>query len=602
MATQLNLNYVRFVRSVTTPIVANTQFVALMKSGFEMLKAAPWMESTQRKSELPVNDPLTFVASDVYDAYKASITTASSGKQSCSMGMAAYRFKIPAYAISNSVYVDAIKATVGADKFAYSGLKIAAIASNDATPPTDWTILRAGGFGATVDATGDFSSPDTTVAPNTFGYLASREALVSAATNKAEDLTLDLSALAANYTYLYLIVSMYDYTDYRASRQYWIEGSGIVMGESALVTFGSSVTADSADASDIATADTAVAWPLPQTSAIFGMANSTTTPKGFYLRLSNETFFQDVFRANSYWTSASSAGNYHNSMACAKSICDLVRFGTSAYATKMTLGVTASYDERPASAAWKYNGVLQQEMVLLSVAAGTDAIADTPFTNATTGFNMFKQKGLVCNFQAIDASTLTTPNRYWYKQVRHFMCPYTLFTSDKMKPGSRLIVANGSTVQDLTGVNVRLTAWHIPFGSGDYNYLFGTTLFCVGLGGLHQSGDFLNASADVVTETLNLYTTAYKKGDDTFTAYTFKAYKIGSVNLPSSISANQAFEYIVPDGIDNSAGGCIVLSPIATDVTQGITSGADNGIGLSKAFNYTSDAKAVGWLPKVSIV
>jgi hypothetical protein len=245
MATALKLPYVRFVRQITTSPGANPQFVAMMEDGLSALKAAAWRPAAASLSSIamPSNDPLNFAPDDKYDAYKASKTTAASGVQTCNLGMAAYRYKIPADAISGSHYVQSVVATVGADKFSYSGVKVAFILSDSATPPVSWALLRSGGLGTTPDATGEFATYDAD--PEVYGVLNSRDqASVSSATNKAEEFTFDLSSVAANYAYLYVIISMYDYTDYRANRPYWIEGCGVLNGESLEVTLEGTVTAD----------------------------------------------------------------------------------------------------------------------------------------------------------------------------------------------------------------------------------------------------------------------------------------------------------------------------------------------------------------------
>ena len=67
---------------------------------------------------------------------------------------------------------------------------------------------------------------------------------MASATNKAQSFVFDLSAITADYAYLWIYISMYNYTDYRANRPYWVEGAGIVNGATAVVEFASSVTAD----------------------------------------------------------------------------------------------------------------------------------------------------------------------------------------------------------------------------------------------------------------------------------------------------------------------------------------------------------------------
>lgn len=245
MAITLNLPYVRFVRQVTTGPGANPQFVALMEEGLAKLKTVAWQEALNDPATvaMPTNDPVNFVPNDKYDVYKASKTVAGSGVQSCNLGMVAYRFKIPSDAVNNDNFVKEVTATLGADKFAYSGIKAAVVLSQFSAPPTDWDLLTKGGFSSVVDTTNKFATYDAT--PEVYGVLNSRaQASVADATNKAESFTFDLSAISISYPYLYLVLTMFDYTDYRANRPYWIEGSGIINGDSVSVTFTSDVIAD----------------------------------------------------------------------------------------------------------------------------------------------------------------------------------------------------------------------------------------------------------------------------------------------------------------------------------------------------------------------
>jgi hypothetical protein len=237
MANEMKLPYVRFVRRVQSANKAIVQWKTTMAETFEALKIASWKESTALASEvsMPVNAPLTFTPSDAYDTFKMSSTVAGSGKQTCHMGMAAYRFTIPADAITDSTHPTAVTLSLGTDKFNTSGLRVALYLSNTDTPPTDWTICREG----------TQHIPDETIDTVTLGILASRTLLVSTATNSAGEYTVTFDpVIAANNAYLYVIISNYDYEDYRASREYYIEGSGVLDGANVQVGFEASVTAD----------------------------------------------------------------------------------------------------------------------------------------------------------------------------------------------------------------------------------------------------------------------------------------------------------------------------------------------------------------------
>jgi hypothetical protein len=219
-----------------------------MDENFIKLKTAAWVPSSALPSDvaMPANTPLTFTLNDKYDAFKMSSTTSASGVETAYAGMAAYRLTIPADAISGHKYIKGLTVTLGADKFAYSGIKVAVHASNTATPSTDWSMLRAGGYGTNVDASKEFATYDDD--PEVSGVLDAPEASVASATNKAQSFVFDLSAINADYAYLWIYISMYNYTDYRANRPYWVEGAGIVNGATAVVEFESSVTADASTA------------------------------------------------------------------------------------------------------------------------------------------------------------------------------------------------------------------------------------------------------------------------------------------------------------------------------------------------------------------
>ena len=222
----------------------------MMDENYIKLQTAPWVPAAAFANDvaMPANTPLTFALNDKYDAFKMSSTTSGSGIETAYAGMAAYRLKIPDDAISGSHYIKGLTVTLGADKFAYSGIKVAVHATDDTTPATSWEILRTGAIGSTVDTSKEFATYDAD--PEVSGVLDAPEASVSSATNKAQSFVFDLSAIADNYAYLWIYISMYNYTDYRANRPYWVEGSGIINGATAVVEFDASVTADASVAWD----------------------------------------------------------------------------------------------------------------------------------------------------------------------------------------------------------------------------------------------------------------------------------------------------------------------------------------------------------------
>jgi hypothetical protein len=244
MANEIYLPYRRFVRRAQSNSKAIVGWKTTMSETFEALKVAPWRLSAADLNNItmPVNAPLTFTDSDEYDTFKMTSTSAGAGTQVCHMGMAAYRYKIPADAISGSKYPTNITLSLGTDKFNTSGLRVAAYLSNATTPPSGWTECREGT---------EFI-PDETLSGVTLGILASRTPTVATATNASSSYSLSFSpAISANNSYLYIILSNYDYTSYRASREYYIEGAGILDGANVQVGFASAVTPDADTTTDL---------------------------------------------------------------------------------------------------------------------------------------------------------------------------------------------------------------------------------------------------------------------------------------------------------------------------------------------------------------
>lgn len=242
MKTTVTLPYTRFIRRANSGVITNTQWLGAMDSTFEALKTAPWIETAEQNARHTVNDPINLDFSGAeYDAFRQSgAAIAETGEQVCFMGMAVYRIAVPSTA--QSTHITGISFRASSDKFCVGGLKIAAILSNSATPPTDWEILRHGGTASAPDVTGKFATIGAVDEQNneTAGILADTATSTATAQNHAGTFTLDLSDNAASYTHIYLAVSMFQAAGTR--REYWIEGSGAIDGTSIAVTFAEAIT------------------------------------------------------------------------------------------------------------------------------------------------------------------------------------------------------------------------------------------------------------------------------------------------------------------------------------------------------------------------
>lgn len=244
MSTTLKVPYKRFTRRAQSGLLTNTQWLSAMASTSEYLRVAPWVKSEIAIAMFPVNTPSTpSFFSDVYDCFKQSGDAQSgTGSQRIFMGMSAYQLKIPTSA--SSTFISSILFRAGSDKFCVGGLKISAILSNSETPPTDWLLLRNGGAGVIADTTSTFATYGTMDEANeTLGVLAETSNTISGSSGHVGSFLLNLSAVTTAYRYLYLVVSLFDHQTYR--REYWVEGSGAIDGDSIEVVFNGVVTADS---------------------------------------------------------------------------------------------------------------------------------------------------------------------------------------------------------------------------------------------------------------------------------------------------------------------------------------------------------------------
>lgn len=233
MSTTLHLTYKRFVRRADSGLITNTQFLAAMDTVDGKLKTAPWVETDLLDAVHPVNSPsLGGFAGQAYDAYRQSGDAApGTGRQCVYGGMALYRFSVPASA--SGTFINSLSLKVSGDKFLVGGLTIAAILSDSATPPTDWTLLRTGGVNATVDASSKFAAS---------AVVAETATLVSQSQNRTDAITLDLSDETSYHPWLWVAVSLTTFASYR--REYWVEGSGALVGAECAVTFAGEVTPD----------------------------------------------------------------------------------------------------------------------------------------------------------------------------------------------------------------------------------------------------------------------------------------------------------------------------------------------------------------------
>lgn len=238
--TTLKLPFKRFVAQVSSaPARSKSSYLALMAENLEALKKCPWREAAVVPVSLTGHD---FTAStqfgDAFDAFKltGNYETATMTEIAYA-GMAAYRFKIPASAMTGSVPVVSVSLPVSRDRFLKDGLHVATAFSDSAEPSADWETIRGSGALAASSV------------------LAQSAATLMEGSADATTVTLDLSGVSSGNpaAYLWVYVTLEDYTDrwtmYNAKekRLYAVEGSAMLAGDGAEVTFDGTVTADSGE-------------------------------------------------------------------------------------------------------------------------------------------------------------------------------------------------------------------------------------------------------------------------------------------------------------------------------------------------------------------
>lgn len=233
-STTMKLPFKRFVAQVSTGEPRpKSSYIALMAENLEALKACPWREAADIPAALVDHDfRKASHFSDAYDAFKMTgAWDAKAQKEVAFAGMAAYRFAIPAAAAA--VAISSVTLPISRDRFLKGGVHVAAALSGDETPSANWSVVT--GQGAD-------------------GYLANDAANIVESRPADGALTItsaDLASLSATgMAYLWIYVTLEDYTDWwdqysaTEARQYAIEGSGMLVGDAAEVTFAGAVTPD----------------------------------------------------------------------------------------------------------------------------------------------------------------------------------------------------------------------------------------------------------------------------------------------------------------------------------------------------------------------
>lgn len=240
----MKLPFKRFIAQASTaPARSKSSYLAMMAENLEELKKCQWRAAANVPASLTGHD---FTAStqfsDAYDAYKLTGNYDSKAMTEIAYaGMAAYRFTLPAAAISGEVPLASVSLPVCRDRFEKSGLHLAVVLSDSADPATDWATVRGSESGAVAPQEG-------LLAPETVTHLTAGVPADGTA-------TFDLSGVSTGNpaAYLWVYVTLEDYTDcwamYNAKekRLYAVEGSAMLIGQGAEFTFDDDVAEDGAE-------------------------------------------------------------------------------------------------------------------------------------------------------------------------------------------------------------------------------------------------------------------------------------------------------------------------------------------------------------------
>lgn len=255
-----NLPYKRYVAQVSSGAPQlKSNWVEMMSANLEALTAPQWREAADVAASLADHD---FTAAthfnDAYDAFKMSGNYDSSAMTEVAYaGMAAYRFTLPADYVSGSANITSVAVPVYRDRFCKGGVRVAVAFGGESPSFITWGVAR--GEGSDV--------------PAKTAMMSQAEVPYLTASTAADDVAeFTVPAIANKSRYLWVVVTLEDYTDRwvmynkREERLYAVEGSARLAGERMAVTFDSDVTADG-PAHEFAVVRGGVVPRLPEGSA-----------------------------------------------------------------------------------------------------------------------------------------------------------------------------------------------------------------------------------------------------------------------------------------------------------------------------------------------
>lgn len=257
MAATLKLPFARFIAQTSSaPAQPKATYKALASRNALALQSCEWRDKpVAEKACLALHDFKATHLSDAYDAYLMTGNyDAAASTEIAYAGMAAYRFTLPAAYISGSQTLVSMSLPIVRDRFLLPGVRVVAVLSDSATPSSSWSVVHGDSSPAAVETE----------------YLKNSAENIRASFDASGALELDLAgADSTKKPYLWIYLTVEDYTatwtmySEKEARLYAIEGSVMIVGEDAAVTFSASVTPDETEGCVLLAGNESPTWLQP---------------------------------------------------------------------------------------------------------------------------------------------------------------------------------------------------------------------------------------------------------------------------------------------------------------------------------------------------
>lgn len=277
MSATVNLKYVRFVKRISSGgSLSKYGYIGMMQQNGDALKSAAWVAASITPDAVTLTTNKLTKTDGTYNAESGAWTTkptytAYSGAeydcfnqagdavaQDATMcgyaGCVAYRFKLPTSETANAL--QSVALAVQRDRYLRAGVRVSMALSDSDAPSDDWTVVRG-------EATGCVRSQSTAPAEGVVGVasfgLLGQPDVPYLTKSRAADATATFDtatafAAAASYKYLYVYLTLEDpagyWNLYKAdeARQYYIEGSAMLVADGCSFTFASEPAATDSNA------------------------------------------------------------------------------------------------------------------------------------------------------------------------------------------------------------------------------------------------------------------------------------------------------------------------------------------------------------------